>query len=140
MEKLSIAEKQLLSIIGVFRGRYALFLGLDQNRPATKESLISFGKVWIGKDLVLDWNDTFDSFLNKNILFFANKEFQLTEKGEQYVHLLMEEATFFSLEYDNYFALEEKSEAHKVFCERVYGHALAQHGLIDNSELRLLQG
>lgn len=40
--------------------------------------------------------------------------------------------------YENYFAAVEHSEAHRDFCERVFGKDLGQHGFADLEQLELL--
>lgn len=40
--------------------------------------------------------------------------------------------------YENYYAAVDKSPAHHLFCERVFGRDLCQHGFMDQAQLELL--
>lgn len=40
--------------------------------------------------------------------------------------------------YAVYYAATATSEAHHIFCERVFGHDLCQHGFADKNQLELL--
>ncbi|MCB0652400.1 MAG: methyltransferase domain-containing protein [Saprospiraceae bacterium] len=131
------AEKQIMTSLAWFRTRYALFLDLDLNRPANKENIESFGQAWIG-DFKDDWSGAFESLIEKDILALKEEEYVFTEKGEKLSKEVEAEIPFFRYEYDNFFNLEQKSEAHKQFCREVYGMDLAQHGLIDADELSFL--
>ncbi len=41
--------------------------------------------------------------------------------------------------YESFYAVADKSQAHHVFCERVFGQDLCQHGFMDQAQLALLQ-
>ncbi len=135
--KLSTAEKQIISCLSWFRTRYALFLDLDLNRPASKENLESFGQFWIGA-LRADWSESFESLVSKGVLTFQENGYDFTEKGNQLKQAVESETPFFKYEYDNFFRLEQNSQAHQQFCRQVYGNDLSQHGLTDQQELELL--
>lgn len=131
------AEKQLISTVAWFRSRYALFIGFSLDRKADKHSIEEFGKIWIG-DFKKDWASTFTSLCQKNVLRIINDEYTFTDYGNSVKNKVELETPFYKYEYDNYFQLEKQSAAHSLFCERVYGLDLSQHGLIDQNELSLL--
>ena len=137
MKTLSTSEKQLITTLAWFRSRYALYQHLDQERKATKESIEDFGKTWIGA-FKLDWESAFRSLLEKGVITQEAGEFIFTKKGLELKDKVEAEAPFYQYEYDNYFSQVENSAAHHHFCEKVYGHDLSQHGLIDQQELSLL--
>lgn len=131
------AEKQLIATLAWFRSRYALFLGFSPERKADRKSLEEFGKIWIG-NFKEDWTPAFKSLCDKNVLKAENGDYCFTEYGEQVKLNVDSEAAFYKYEYDNYFQLEKQSRAYAVFCEKVYGKNLSQHGLIDQKELAVL--
>lgn len=130
----SLPEKQLISTLNWFRSHYALYQGLDQERPATLQAIEQFGKDWIG-GFKLDWSKAFQSLLEKGIIIESEKAYRFSEKGALVKEAIETELPFFQMEYDNFFNQSESSESHKSFCEKVYGINLSQHGLIDQQEL-----
>lgn len=136
-EKYSTAEKQLITTLSWFRSRYALFLGLKPERKANKLSIEKFGKTWIG-NFKENWDEAFISLGQRKIITYMDGEYSFSEYGETVKNEINSETPFYKYEYDNYFKLENSSNAHSIFCERVYGKDLSQHGLIDQGELTLL--
>ncbi|MCB0546854.1 MAG: class I SAM-dependent methyltransferase [Phaeodactylibacter sp.] len=130
-------EKQYLLLLGWFRRHYALYLGLERERPATGESILQFGRAWFGNQL-LDLASAFPGLKHKQLIREEGGAIEFTEAGASQFAELDASETFYRYEYDNFFSLSEKSEAHALFCERVYGKNLNQHGLSDTGELRQL--
>jgi ubiquinone/menaquinone biosynthesis C-methylase UbiE len=136
-EKYTNAEKQLITTLAWFRSRYALFMGLNLDRKADWASIEAFGKVWIG-DHKENWDKALVSLQQNEIITCTNEEYKLTELGETVKTEIDAEEPFYKYEYNNYFSLEGKSKAHSLFCEKVYGKDMSQHGLIDQAELQVL--
>ncbi|MFA7445735.1 MAG: class I SAM-dependent methyltransferase [Flavobacteriaceae bacterium] len=136
-EIFTLPEKQLMTVLSWFRSRYALFLELSLERKANRENIEHFGKVWVG-EFKIDWTEAFESLIEKNILKKDDDEYDFTEYGNEIKGKIEAETPFFKYEYDNFFNLEKQSKAHSLFCERVYGKDLSQHGLIDQEELSVL--
>lgn len=137
MTNFTEAENQIITSLAWFRTRYALFLDLELDRKADLKSIEEFGKAWIGS-FKRDWNDSFDSLVKKGVLTFSQGEYQFTAKGELVKKEVESKTPFFKYEYDHFFDSEKKSNAHSVFCKKVYGKDLSQHGLIDIEELSFL--
>jgi SAM-dependent methyltransferase len=138
-ESFSTAEKQLITTLHWFRTRYALFLGLSPDRKADRQSIEAFGHIWAG-NFQQDWTEAFDGLCAKNILQLQEGQYSFTAHGQQVASEVDRENPFFQYEYDNFFQLDSGSKAHSLFCERVYGKDLSQHGLIDQAELSVLIG
>lgn len=134
---LTSAEKQLITSLAWFRSRYALFMGFSLDQQADPAHLEAFGKTWIGS-FKEDWEDAFHSLTEKNIIALTDQGYALTDYGNRVKNETDLEIPFYKYEYDNYFQLENSSQVHALFCERVYGKNLSQHGLIDQEELSLL--
>jgi SAM-dependent methyltransferase len=137
MPSFTAPEQQLITALNWFRSRYALFLDLDPERPATREAIEAFGATWIGT-FKADWTGAFDSLLAKGIMTLNDVEYAFTASGEEAARQVEAENPFFRYEYDYFFALAKKSKAHSEFSRQVYGMDLSQHGLIDQGELQLL--
>jgi ubiquinone/menaquinone biosynthesis C-methylase UbiE len=132
--ELTEAEKQLLIAAGWLRSRYGLMAGMDAASKLTRENLEAFGRVWIGKYRV-DWSDAYRSLVSDNYLAHHDSEFSLTAEGNAARKALEVDTPLWLYEYDNFFSDAEQSHAHALFCERVYGKNLCQHGLADVSQL-----
>ncbi|MCB0662580.1 MAG: hypothetical protein KDC24_07565, partial [Saprospiraceae bacterium] len=127
LEELSLAEKQLISTLNWFRSHYALYQGLDQDRPATLSAVEQFGRDWIGR-FKENWGPAFVTLSEKEIISFEGGSYQFTPYGSQVKEDLEMVFPFYQMEYDNFFDQAENSNSHQKFCERVYGLNLTQHG------------
>lgn len=137
MKRLTEAERQVMIAVGWFGSRYGLMAGMGGDRRADRESLRAFGQTWIGRYLV-DWSDAYRSLISEGLLRESEGAYALTEEGERARKALEVDTPLWLYEYDNFFADAEASRAHALFCERVYGKNLCQHGLADVFELGLL--
>ncbi len=138
MLSLSSAEKQLISCLVWFRSRYALLQGLDRDRKATKENIEIFGEFWVGQ-FKENWTSAYDSLQTKGILQCLVDEYSFTKEGNSLKDKLEQESPFYQYEYNNYFEMEKTSLAHSLFCKKVYGADFSQHGLVNQTELGVLQ-
>jgi len=112
-------------------------MGLSIERKADRQNIEEFGRIWIG-GFKEDWGNAFLSLSEKNIIAVINDGYNFTEYGNIIKTEIESEIPFYKYEYDNYFHLVNSSNAHSLFCEKVYGLDLSQHGLIDQSELSIL--
>ena len=137
MRKFSEAEKQLLIAAGWLKSRYGLMSGFDAGTIANTENLRKFGEIWFGKYLV-DWSAAFKNLINEDYLSDSGGVFALTEKGNAARKAVETENPLWLYEYDNFFDAATESAAHALFCEKVYGVNLSQHGLADVFQLNKL--
>lgn len=137
MKEFTEAEKQLLITVGWFRSEYGLMAGMDASSKLTSRNLDAFGKVWIGKYLV-DWSDAYQSLATDGYLVENGEAYSLTDKGDAARKALEATNPLWLYEYNNFFSTAEMSNAHALFCERVYGKNLCQHGLADIFQLNKL--
>jgi len=137
MRNFSEAEKQLLIAVGWLKSRYGLMSGFDAGSPLSAENLRKFGEIWLNKYLV-DWSEAFESLAAEDYLSKTGDVFALTEKGNQARKSVEADNPLWLYEYNNFFHEAIKSEAHALFCEKVYGANLCQHGLADVFQLNKL--
>lgn len=139
MSRLTESEKQLLTAVGWFRSRYGLMAGMDASAPCDRRNLEEFGRTWLGKYL-LDWSDAYRSLVEKGYLAEEGGAYSLTGAGDAERKASEVDSPFWLYEYNNFFSAAANSRADAVFCERVYGRNLCQHGLADLFQLsRLLE-
>jgi ubiquinone/menaquinone biosynthesis C-methylase UbiE len=136
MRNFSEAEKQLLIAAGWLQSRYGLMSGFDAGTISDAENLRKFGEIWFGKYLV-DWSEKeFENLIDEGYLSAASDGvFSLTEKGNSARKAVERTNPLLLYEYDNFFSAAIESQAHAVFCEKVYGKNLCQHGLADIFQL-----
>jgi len=137
MKKFSEAEKQILIAVGWLKSRYGAMSGFDAKSAADVGNLREFGKVWFGKYLV-DWSAALESLTRNDFLSKTGKNFALTEKGNLARTAFEKENPLWLYEYNNFYEAAAESKAHAVFCEKVYGRNLCQHGLADVFQLNKL--
>ena len=85
---------------------------------------------------------TYDSLIVKLVdqeLIEGDAErFVLCPDGMELVHKLSERVSLHALFYNQYYKTVLQSRAHSLFCERVYGKDLGQHGMADMEQLDAL--
>jgi cyclopropane fatty-acyl-phospholipid synthase-like methyltransferase len=140
MDKFSEAEIQLLVVIGNFRSRYNLMMGLDLDAPASAANLRAFGETWIGRYLedLEDWQAAFDSLIERGLIEELHGAYGLTADGEQVTKTIERVSPLWLYEYDNFYFAAADSRAHSLLCREVYGEDLSQHGLADLDQLNSL--
>lgn len=137
MKDFTEAEKQVLIAVGWLRSRYGFMAGMDAASESCRKNLEEFGELWIGKYLV-DWSDAYQSLVGKGFLSVTDGEYSLTETGKAARKIVELANPLWMYEYNNFFDSAKKSNAHALFCERVYGKNLCQHGLADVFQLSKL--
>lgn len=137
MTKFSEAEKQILIALGWLKSRYGAMSGFNGDSKPSAANLREFGKIWFGKYLV-DWSKAFQTLAEKDFLSETKGAFTLTEKGNSARKTLETENPLWLYEYNNFFSEAAESNAHALFCEKVYGRNLCQHGLADIFQLNKL--
>jgi len=134
MKEFTEAEKQLLIAVGWLRSRYGLMAEMDADSKSCRKNLKEFGELWIGKYLV-DWSEAYRSLISEGFLSETDGDYSLTEKGNTARKIIETANPLWLYEYNNFFDSGKKSNAHALFCERVYGENLCQHGLADVFQL-----
>lgn len=134
MDRFSEAEIQLLVVLGSFRSRYKLMMGLDLDAPATVDNLRAFGKAWVGRYLE-DWQAAFDSLVKKGLIEQTREAYRLTARGEDTSKAVERVSPLWLYEYDNFYFAAAASRAHALLCREVYGEDLSQHGLADLDQI-----
>ena len=127
----------MLIAAGWLKSRYGLMAGFSADAVSNAENLRKFGEIWFGKYLV-DWSEAFENLIAEDYLSASEGVFALTEKGNLARQIVETENPLWLYEDDNFFDAAIKSEAHALFCEKVYGRNLCQHGLADVFQLNKL--
>jgi len=130
--KFSQEETKLLTIISRF---------IKTNRSASYSNIESLIGIKI-PSIINNWEEIADSLENKKVIITSydndEKTFGLSEEGNLYSDFVFENGYLTRYFYDEYYKRAEKSEAHKEFCETVYGKNLCQHGMADMEQIHML--
>lgn len=75
------------------------------------------------------------ALLERGLVRGAPQEFTLTAEGASVVRETAQRYSLAALFYDEYYQAIRRSRAHALFCKRVYGMDLGQHGMADMEQL-----
>ncbi len=75
------------------------------------------------------------ALLEKGLFQGDPQDFNLTAEGASVVRETAQQHSLAALFYDEYYEAIRRSRAHALFCERVYGRNLGQHGMADMEQL-----
>jgi 2-polyprenyl-3-methyl-5-hydroxy-6-metoxy-1,4-benzoquinol methylase len=101
------------------------------------ERLAEFGAQHFHRFLV-EWDQAFDQLSNKGLLKEIDGIYSLTPKGRVYANIANKERPVWLYLYNELYIRAEQSQAHGVFCEKVYGKDLCQLGQTDMEQIHAL--
>lgn len=111
---------------------------LTQNQaPLNRENITSIAEIKL-PGVAEHYGQIVDSLQVQGILLKRQDEVSLTEAGVAYLEKLTQGLTLNILFYGAYYQAVLTSRAHALFCERVYGKNMAQHGMADMAQLDIL--
>ncbi|MFQ5980410.1 MAG: class I SAM-dependent methyltransferase [Candidatus Heimdallarchaeota archaeon] len=134
MTKLSIGEEQLLTTLRLLELRSRDWETGEKIRT-NQQDLICRGRLYFGKNLI-DWTPLFELLIEKGFLQQSASDYSLTDLGRSYGDLGQKK--WFIKGYDDLLTRSEQSQAHSIFCKRVYGRDLCQTGSTDMTQLEML--
>ncbi|MFC1851726.1 class I SAM-dependent methyltransferase [candidate division CSSED10-310 bacterium] len=88
--------------------------------------------------LLDNYNALLLSLADKGLLRDKGDILELTETGTSILSSITKEHCLHVFFYNAYYQAVLNSEAHALFCEKVYGRNLAQHGMVDLEQLDIL--
>jgi SAM-dependent methyltransferase len=122
------AEQQVLIAI----------LELSQgDSPPNRTNLEQRGREYFRRSLV-DWSGAFERLIAQGLLTIQDDCYSLKPEGESHAQALRESSPSIQYFYRDYYAATAQSKAHALYCERVYGKNLCQHGYMDMAQLNKL--
>jgi SAM-dependent methyltransferase len=89
-------------------------------------------------DSILDWDTALSRLADRGLVVRHDAQVRLTRQGETWRREVHEKFPYWRYMYDTFFAQADASAAHSVFCRRVYGRDLCQHGMADMDQLAVL--
>ncbi|MFW9916256.1 MAG: class I SAM-dependent methyltransferase [Candidatus Thorarchaeota archaeon] len=134
LDQFSTAEEQLLTTIRLFELRPRSWETGKMVTP-THENLLKRGQLYYGTNLE-EWTSTFDDLVGKGYLIQKGSGYALTRLGRPIAD--QGRKRWFQRGYDSLLVRSERSTAHSIFCERVYGMDLCQTGMMDIKQLEKL--
>lgn len=110
---------------------------LSREKSLDKDNLVSIGEIKLPR-VSSSYEKIFSELQEIGLLEGNPDVFSLTPTGESLVEKAGEQYSLVGWFYDEYFSAVQKSKAHSVFCERVYGKDLSQHGIADMQQLSIM--
>ena len=105
--------------------------------PPDRTDLEQRGREYFRRSL-MDWSGTFERLIGQGLLTGQDDRYTLTPEGERRAQVLREASPSIQYFYRDYYAATAQSKAHALYCERVYGKNLCQHGYMDMVQLNKL--
>ncbi|WBW96888.1 class I SAM-dependent methyltransferase [Oceanirhabdus sp. W0125-5] len=110
-----------------------------KNRDATKSNIDYIIERRIGS-LIGNWKHLAESLINKGVINIKDSKaneiiYSLTDLGKVFMQDVIKGFYSNKIFYNEFYTYAEKSQAHKEFCESVYGKNLCQHGMLNMYQL-----
>ena len=108
-----------------------------KDRPLSRATIFPLAElkfpqvVTVYDALIQDWQA-------KGFVLGSIELFELTLAGEHLVEQVCQQYSYHAMFYNGYYRLASTSPTHGLFCERVYGKNLCQHGMADMGQLQIL--
>ncbi len=141
VNEISDSEKTILGVIGSLES--------NSSDPETSEYIIneklrvmpnSEGIMKFGVSRIKDFVDVFESSLSslvtKELLFSKNRLYSLTDQGKEISKVIRKQ--WFIDFYNDGLIRSAESQAHAIFCEKVFGKNLCQYNVLDMEQLETM--
>ena len=111
---------------------------LEQNgQPLGRASLLALAELKL-PSVARQYDALVQGLLERNVITGDAEAFTLTALGERQVQQTAAHHSLVAWFYNEYYQATLHSPAHALFCERVYGLDLGQHGMADMAQLHVL--
>lgn len=106
----------------------------QNNHSFSCQNLIALAELKL-PDVAVHYDNLVQSLLENGLAEGTADLFHLTPTGMDLLDKVSQEHSLHAMFYDSYYATVAHSNAHAVFCERVYGKDLCQHGMADMDQI-----
>jgi hypothetical protein len=106
------------------------------DRPLGRETITPFAELKLPQ-VAQRYEALVGGLLGNHLIEGNADSFELTPAGRQAVEQTAQQQSLHALFYDDYYQAVEHSPAHALFCERVYGRNLCQHGMADMEQIQI---
>lgn len=110
---------------------------LQRDRPLGRETILPLAEIKL-PGVARNYDALVQKLFDQHLALGNGRSFRLTPQGLDRVREAAGQYSLNELFYNEYYQAVLHSPAHAVFCERVYGQNLCQHGLADMEQLELL--
>lgn len=103
-------------------------------RPLGRPTLVPLAEIKLPR-VALEYPALINALLEQGLIEGQADAFELTPAGEALMGWLAQQYSLHAWFYNEYYQAVQHSPAHALFCERVYGQDLSQHGMADMAQL-----
>jgi 2-polyprenyl-3-methyl-5-hydroxy-6-metoxy-1,4-benzoquinol methylase len=107
---------------------------IETGNPLSRQTIAGLAKIKLPK-IAQKCDDLLRAMLQAGILEGDSDAFFLTPDGRNFADEISERYSLHALFYNEYYQAAGNSQAHALFCERVYGRNLSQHGVADMEQI-----
>ena len=109
----------------------------SSNQLLSRATIVPFAEVKFPQ-VATDYDALIQGWQTKGLVQGSLELFELTLTGESFVEKVCQQYSYHATFYNGFYRLASTSPAHGLFCERVYGKNLCQHGMADMEQLQIL--
>ena len=106
-------------------------------RPLGRDTIVPFAEMKL-PGVARDYDGLICALQERALIQGDSEAFSLTPDGQSLVDRVSQQYSLHAWFYDEYYQAVLHSRAHALFCERVYGKNLCQHGAADMEQLHTL--
>lgn len=106
-------------------------------QPLGRRSLVPMAEIKLPR-VALHYDTLVGQLITEKLVEGDAENFVLSPAGADAVHAVAQEYSLHAAFYDEYYQAILHSQAHHLFCERVYGKDLGQHGMADMDQLHAM--
>ena len=107
------------------------------HRPLGRNTIVPYAELRL-PNVAIDYDKLASTLQEKGLIQGDSESFSLTPDGESLASRFFQQYSLLARFYDKYYQAVLHSKAHALFCERVYGKNLCQHGAADMEQLHFL--
>ena len=108
----------------------------QSDRALGRETIVPFAELKLPQ-VARRYETLISDLLANHFIEGSADSFELTPAGRRAVEQAAQQQSLHALFYDEYYQAVIHSQAHALFCERVYGLNLCQHGMADMQQIQI---
>jgi ubiquinone/menaquinone biosynthesis C-methylase UbiE len=110
---------------------------IQNQQPLNQQNIKHIAEIKL-PTVLTKYDHIIDALRQKTLISGNNDEVLLTTNGEEQLKIVTQKHSLHAFFYNEYYQAVLTSKAHALFCEKVYGKNLGQHGMTDMAQLNVL--
>ncbi|MFC1974860.1 class I SAM-dependent methyltransferase [Chloroflexota bacterium] len=110
---------------------------IQTQQPLNRQNIKHIAEIKLPA-VFIKYDHIIDALHKKKLISGNNDEFLLTTKGKEQLKIITKKHSLHAFFYNEYYQAVLTSKAHALFCKKIYGKNLGQHGMTDMAQLNAL--